>query len=200
MKKLFVLLATLLLVLAFTHAAFATISGTRHDLSLSTTDNQLCVVCHTPHSGATTADAPLWNHAMTTQTFTMYTSSTLDATMPVDGTMPDGISKLCLSCHDGVTGVLDYGSNSGSGPMLGNPAVGLDGLTNDHPVSFVYDTALATADGELFDPAGTPAIAELLFSGQVECASCHDVHDDTNSPFLRMSNANSALCLTCHNK
>ena len=200
MKRLFVLLATLLFILAVTPASFAAISGTAHDLSLSTTDNQLCVVCHTPHSGTITTDAPLWNHALTTATFTMYTSATLDATMPPDGQMPDGISKLCLSCHDGVTGVLDYGSNTGSGPMLGFPAIGLDGLTNDHPVSFTFDTALATADGELHDPAGTPAVAELLFNGQVECASCHDVHDDTNSPFLRMSNANSDLCLTCHNK
>ncbi len=199
MKKLFVLLATLLFIMAFIPAAFAAISGTAHDLSTSTSDKQLCVVCHTPHNGSIGVDAPLWNHALTAQNFTMYTSTTLDATMPADGPMPDGISKLCLSCHDGVTGILDYGDNTGSSPMAGDSALGVD-LTNDHPVSFVYDTALATADGDLFDPAATPAVAELLFGGQVECASCHDVHDDTNSPFLRMSNANSSLCLTCHNK
>ncbi len=34
----------------------------------------------------------------------------------------------------------------------------------------------------------------------VECASCHNVHDPANGTFLRMSNASSALCLTCHNK
>ncbi len=199
MKKLLVLLATPLFILALTSATFAGIAGTAHDLSASTTDNQLCVVCHTPHNGSTGVDAPLWNHVLTTQSFTMYTSSTLDATMPADGPMPDGISKLCLSCHDGVTGILDYGGGPGGSPMIGNSALGVD-LTNDHPVSFVYDTALATADGDLFDPAATPAVAEMLFGGQVECASCHDVHDDTNSPFLRISNANSALCLTCHDK
>jgi predicted CXXCH cytochrome family protein len=32
----------------------------------------------------------------------------------------------------------------------------------------------------------------------VECASCHDPHTDS-SLFLRISNAYSALCLTCHN-
>lgn len=31
----------------------------------------------------------------------------------------------------------------------------------------------------------------------VECASCHDPHTD-RSLFLRISNSNSALCLTCH--
>lgn len=200
MKRLSVLLTTLLFILTVTPAAFAGIAGTKHDLSISTADNQLCVVCHTPHSGTTNAEAPLWNHALTTATFTMYTSSTLDATMPPDGQMPDGISKLCLSCHDGVTGILDYGGDTNTPPMVGLPAIGLDGLTNDHPVSFTFDTALATADGGLYDPASTPAVAALLYTGKVECASCHDVHDDTNSPFLRMSNANSALCLTCHNK
>lgn len=33
----------------------------------------------------------------------------------------------------------------------------------------------------------------------VECASCHDPHT-TNSTFLRVSNAGSAVCLACHNK
>jgi predicted CXXCH cytochrome family protein len=34
----------------------------------------------------------------------------------------------------------------------------------------------------------------------VECASCHDPHSSTNATFLRISNANSAVCLACHNK
>lgn len=198
MRKLFMLLASVLLVLSITPVVFADITGTDHDLSASTANGQLCVVCHTPHNGSVGVDAPLWNHALTTQNFTMYTSATMNATMPADGPMPDGISKLCLSCHDGVTGVLDYGDNTGSSPMTGDSALGTD-LTNDHPVSFVYDAALATADGELNDPTTSP-VSDLLFNSQVECASCHDVHDNTNQPFLRMSNANSALCLTCHNK
>ncbi len=33
----------------------------------------------------------------------------------------------------------------------------------------------------------------------VECASCHDPHT-TNSTFLRVSNAGSAVCLACHTK
>ena len=34
----------------------------------------------------------------------------------------------------------------------------------------------------------------------VECASCHDPHSTTNPTFLRVSNAGSGLCLTCHTK
>lgn len=33
----------------------------------------------------------------------------------------------------------------------------------------------------------------------VECASCHDPHS-SNATFLRISNSQSAVCLTCHNK
>ncbi len=34
----------------------------------------------------------------------------------------------------------------------------------------------------------------------VECASCHDPHSETNLTFLRVSNAGSAVCLSCHVK
>lgn len=41
----------------------------------------------------------------------------------------------------------------------------------------------------------------ILNRPYVECATCHDPHS-TNSTFLRMpgGNANSQICLTCHNK
>ncbi len=39
-----------------------------------------------------------------------------------------------------------------------------------------------------------------FFQPFVECASCHDPHSATNPTFLRVSNAGSAVCLTCHNK
>jgi predicted CXXCH cytochrome family protein len=34
----------------------------------------------------------------------------------------------------------------------------------------------------------------------VECASCHDPHTNANPTFLRVSNAGSAVCLSCHIK
>ncbi|MEH6472262.1 MAG: cytochrome c3 family protein [Halopseudomonas sp.] len=34
----------------------------------------------------------------------------------------------------------------------------------------------------------------------VECASCHDPHQDGTSTFLRIQNAGSSVCLACHNK
>ena len=34
----------------------------------------------------------------------------------------------------------------------------------------------------------------------VECATCHDPHQEANATFLRISNAASAVCLACHVK
>jgi predicted CXXCH cytochrome family protein len=98
-----------------------------------------------------------------------------------------------------------YGGATGSTSIAGTANVGTD-LANDHPVSFVYNAALASNDGELFDPSTTTPLggsitADLLFSTQVECASCHDVHNTANNTsLLTINNAASALCLTCHDK
>jgi predicted CXXCH cytochrome family protein len=91
-------------------------------------------------------------------------------------------------------------------PLTTNDQIGTD-LTNDHPISFVYNTALATLDGALKDPStattslgGTIATDMLDINSKIQCPSCHEVHDQTISKFLKMSNSASALCLTCHNK
>ena len=197
MKKALVL-ATAMLFVASTAMAQG-ISGTAHDFSgaaWNATAGEICNVCHTPHNGdATVTDAPLWDHEVTTATFTVYASGTLDATVG----QPGGASKLCLSCHDGSVALDSFGGATGATNLTGDALVGTD-LSNDHPISFTYNTALATADGELEDPATVTAVSDLLFSGQMQCASCHDVHDDTHGMFLVMDNAASALCLTCHAK
>ncbi|MEO6486324.1 MAG: cytochrome c3 family protein, partial [Thermoanaerobaculia bacterium] len=59
-------------------------------------------------------------------------------------------------------------------------------------------------DGGLVTPASTAYVDALkkipLFAGTMQCASCHNVHDPLNVPFLNISNAASALCTTCHIK
>lgn len=195
-----------------------TIVGTLHDMSASGfTGGQICVVCHTPHNSDTTVtEAPLWNHAVTAQTFAMYSSPTFNATQDAQ---PTGASKLCLSCHDGVTAVDSFGGAVGTLLITGTKNLGTD-LTNDHPISILYDTALSVADPGLYDPAvatvtigaggdktltGTVA-ALMLPNGKVQCSSCHDVHNNfvgitvDDQPLLKVSKAGSAICLTCHNK
>lgn len=184
--------------------------GSPHDFSNSGwTGGEICIACHTPHNAnAAVTDAPLWNHNLSTQVYSLYSSPTLNATTA----QPTGTSKLCLSCHDGTV-ALD---NSVNGTvMTGASAVGSDGLSNDHPISFDYTTALASADGALHDPSSKTVTigsgtdtkfgtidATMLIGGQVQCATCHDVHNKftDGAKLLRISNAGSALCLTCHNK
>ncbi|MDH5181097.1 MAG: cytochrome C [Gammaproteobacteria bacterium] len=196
-----------------------TITGSAHDFSGRTyTGGQICVTCHTPHGSDTTVtEAPLWNHTLTTQTYTLYSSPSLNATV----SQPGGASKLCLSCHDGSVAVDSFGGVQGPGNtefLIGPKAVGADGLSNDHPISFTFNSALATADGGLFDPSvktvtigsgtktKTGTIADVMLSaGQVQCSSCHDVHNNftyaqTGSRLLRVTDAGSAICLVCHNK
>ncbi len=202
MKKVSVLLLSLVLVVGLATVSVAGIVGTKHDLSSSgsgaTLSTQICNVCHTPHNALSATNAPLWNHTITTATFTPYSGGgTLDATVGA----PSGVSLLCLSCHDGTVALDAFQGNTPTTTITGNALLDVD-LSNDHPISFTYDAALVSADGGLNDPTAAP-ISGWLFGAsndQLECASCHDVHDDTNSPFLRVSNANSALCLTCHNK
>jgi len=199
-------------------ASAGSINGSAHDFTTkSWSGGQICVACHTPHGGNTSiTNAPLWNHAVTNTIYTVYGvgSSTLNATVP----QPDGVSKLCLSCHDGTVALDSFGGATGGTLMTGSKAVGAvatGSLANDHPISFTYDDTLATADGALFPPSSTNVtigatgkqktgtIANtILFGGKVQCASCHDVHNTftDSSKLLRVSMTGSKLCLTCHNK
>ena len=206
--------------------AAGTVLGSRHDLRATgggtPTGNgltEVCVVCHTPHQAtAANQQDPLWNHTGTaTAAFGVYASATMNATPTNIGGAAMGsqsVSMLCMSCHDGTVSVLSMynppnsgtptvtalaGRISATGQIISNANMGTS-LTDDHPVNFTYNTALASADGGLRDPATTPAVANLLIGGTVQCSSCHETHDPTFTPFLRMNNTGSALCLTCHIK
>ena len=175
-------------------SSWGQIAGSMHDFSTRAwnTTTEMCIVCHTPHhADVSVQDAPLWNHEVTTATFTVYSSATMNATPG----QPSGLSALCLSCHDGTVALDSFGGATGSTSISGNALVGIN-LRNDHPVSVNLNTAVTNGDTELQVPTG----ATQLFSGNVECASCHDAHDNTNGYFLRGSNANSALCVDCHTK
>lgn len=185
------------------------IINTGHNLSaggpgtvISTTSEQrVCIFCHTPHGS--NPQAPLWNRSDPGTTYIMYdnsVSSTSD--IPVDaGRQPDGSSILCLSCHDGTIALGSVASSAsdifdGSGGTMpaGRGLLSTD-LSDDHPISFIY-SPVATADGQLHDPPLFPVT--LDGSSKVQCSSCHDAHDNTNGKFLVASNEFSALCLDCH--
>jgi len=207
------------------------IGGTAHDFSLQTgwteQNGEICVVCHTPHNAYSETEGnaaagemgPLWNRALTAvATYSLYDSSTrvgsfMDATV----TEPSGVSKLCLSCHDGTIAIDSFGRDDLTGlPFVsaapeyvgdinananiggGTPGGTTSDLSNDHPVAFTYPTT----DTEIVPAAG----GLPLFGGggdQLECATCHDVHATesvSGTKLLRVDNTGSDLCLTCHAK
>ena len=222
----------------------------------STNVDQVCVFCHTPHAAtkdaAGVAAGPLWNRKLSSQTYTTYASKSMDA-LPsgaIGLDQPGGSSKLCLSCHDGSLALGQVGVLNGTA----NPAIGMTGtgtggvipsgagadtgftrrlganLSNDHPISFTYNDALALKDGELRSPTtsgGNPKLIDSraigyrptlpLENGQMQCTTCHDPHlydpADTNRKFLRLNRtqknagptttfnvSNDIICLACHTK
>lgn len=172
--------------------------GTVHDIN-----GQGCVGCHAPHQASAAGRVVLWARAFSTQVFGTYDSDTMNSSATEigdptygPGNPPSGskfFSVLCMSCHDGVTSPSLISATDGS--AIGNPT-NSDGLRNDHPVNILHDP---TADPGLHPVATVTATNVRLFGGTVQCASCHDVHNGPGiGNFLRVANANSALCVTCH--
>jgi predicted CXXCH cytochrome family protein len=170
-------------------------SGPGNFKSLST--NQVCVFCHVPHG--VVPDAPMWNREDSGQSYIQYNSSTL---MSEPG-QPEGSSRLCLACHDGTIALermavnpAGISRNASSRRLSGRSNLGTD-LSDDHPISFVYDSALAAASGQLVHPSGIPLPME---SGMLRCGTCHEPHDTTYAPFLRLPSENGDLCTACHDQ
>jgi len=186
---------------------------------------QICQPCHTPHNAnLTVTAAPLWNHTLSTATYTMFQN--FGTGVAYQGlTAPDGTSALCLSCHDGSVALGSFGGQTGTatiGSGYTNNGVtansganfGTD-LRNDHPISIVYDTAsankgssfrtLTTLYSTFTSPgvytATTKAVSTKLDANlKVQCTSCHSPHSNSRGYQLTMNNNGSQLCLVCHIK
>lgn len=182
--------------------------------------DQICAFCHTPHHGDQSVEVVLWNRKVNTTGYTMYDSGSIDMTI---ASQPQTVSLACLSCHDGTIAFDALRNGPGAGDYNGNVfargwtfknaannittsdhAYLSQDLSDDHPVSVTFSN---TADTAFYDQATIEATGLRFFAppgggtaNQVECATCHNPHSADNEPFLRMSNAGSALCLTCHIK
>lgn len=201
---------TLIVAWTFTAAAHAqftnSISNSPHNLSAggpgtihAATEQQICIFCHTPHNASLTR--PLWNRNIPLNAYQIYTSRSLQA-LPGQ---PTGSSKLCLSCHDGTIALGSVLSRNQPISMVGGITtlppgksnLGTD-LSDDHPVSFRYDSALASRNTKVKDPAILPSAVHLDYNSELQCTSCHDAHNNQYGKFLVMDNSQSQLCNSCH--
>lgn len=193
----------------------------------ATNEDEYCVFCHTPHGGDNIA--PLWNRDTSAIDgagyYTHYSSDTLSSSLSSQsGRAVTGASLACLSCHDGSIAIGDNLINlSGADPDSAGTIIGLGDnpgprigavygdisqttdLSDDHPISFNYAAVKAekSSDFQTQNYAETQGLT--FYGGNLECTTCHDPHvdyitDTTLDPFLRISNAGSAMCLSCHIK
>jgi predicted CXXCH cytochrome family protein len=186
------------------------LAGTKHDIG-----GNGCKSCHAPHNGSVanggtqgTGLILLWARSFpaAANTFGVYDSATMQnkavelggsaLTTSTDVRM---YSLLCLSCHDGVTSSFSPAMQTinmvGSRASFGGGAYESLGLTNDHPVNMNYDPTKNTS----LQAVATVTQSLPLYgsTNMMQCATCHDPHNETYTMFLRMTN-NTTLCTLCH--
>jgi len=222
---LFIIIFSLSLTAFTMSAALGGIKDTKHNLSqygpsdrtyfaIDQEETRVCIFCHTPHNASPAY--PLWGHIVTEETYTHYTSPTLQSySSEADAPPIDGISRLCLSCHDGTiaVGALTYTTIETTKEyiMPEDAFLGTD-LSGGHPISIVYDESLVNRRntmGSLTLKLNSPADVLMdrdvkLYPTQggmgVQCSSCHDPHGGQSDfpPFWRKTTTD-AVCLVCHN-
>lgn len=230
-SKVFICLVALLLFSALAYAAFeSNISVTKHNLSRwgsagyrSTTVDEICVFCHTPHNAGSW---PLWNRNGSSTVYQVYSTITFNGRILGDPVSLDNASKLCLTCHESLNNVATLGpiraqyqkargnsavknfSTNGS-PELDKSMLGSD-LMDDHPVGFNYVKAATIYPlydkDTVVNALGYNGVASKVFpNDKMSCVSCHDVHGKLENGnvipvLLKRANGSSQLCLSCHKK
>lgn len=235
MKKYFYPIALFMLISVPASPVFAFGNGlgtknSPHDFAVQPWNGrqEICRVCHVPHDhGLATQrylNGLLWNHAVSTATYTMYDNAWSSSLTGTQSAQPDGTAKLCLGCHDGTVGIDTFDKYAGGSYFIDdfNPLFKVPGFTNGsdldlrgtHPISIAFPSGEA-GDGKNFTDPGVATwnsgdtVASTLDHGKVQCSTCHDVHDQESLAGTRLlrtaqtvneGGVASGLCLTCHVK
>lgn len=228
MRFIIITLSVLLILSGISAAAGPKISenGNKHNFSSTNTavnfrasdedprGRQICIFCHTPHFASN--EGPLWNRNASPNTFKNFSSATLaidDAALQVtaDYGQPTGSSRLCLSCHDGVTAIGALFSAPNIAMANGKDKIGYETYSSHHPVSFRYNDAVRTLlntapyskNMQPDPPNRYDANVKLDKQERMQCTTCHDPHQDKSelagptTPFWTTTTYESA-CLSCH--
>lgn len=211
----------------------ATHGGRRALSPLAGGTDQICIFCHVPHSAA--PQSTLWSRPdPNTATFPLYAQPLAikgnvpgfnDPTAPSRSqytntdpmvTYPSGASRLCLSCHDGITAIGILRNNETIAMVGGSdfvPATAVIDLSTSHPISFVYNAAVladvlaARGIGTYQLPSPVDAVDTPLDGmSRMQCTTCHDPHDDAAEfaglpPFWRQTSGADPyndVCNACH--
>ena len=138
---------------------------------------------------------------------------------------PGGATAMCLGCHDGAMAsdvaantplsatVVAVTGGGGSDHPVGIPLTLFSGAIAADPGQ-IAGLNRAVIDGELAWWIDTEAVPNgqrdatdlILYTRRgtgrplphVECATCHDPHDESAGAKLRVPNTGSGLCRTCH--
>lgn len=213
MKKIGMVLVAGLALIFISNQVFAGITGSKHDFTSGGGTpivgvTELCKTCHVPHKPK--LNVPLWAHALSTYNYNLYNmnpnytgpNSAAYDTSPAS--LADSKSALCLSCHDGtvaVAGTTYVGTgkimwDNGAATGSANPN---NGLRGSHPIAVTYATVRTNQPSDYKDIFADTDVKLSL--GKVQCTSCHNPHMKVaGTKMLVKSNANSALCTTCHDK
>jgi len=182
---------------------------------LKDSGERLCAFCHTPHhaiaitdAGANSADTlPLWSHTVSIVNYSPYMSATFTQnggkTMSADPL--SGPSRLCMSCHDGITAVDSYYgllNNHIMTPLISPPYTGMPVIASNgsksHPIGFAMTDVIPGYPGATNPDSnilplnntstyltgsgylGPTIISRLAFNTIMTCSTCHDVHNSLN--------------------
>ncbi len=177
---------------SYTIHNLSTSADTYWDMYVSDNEEEVCVFCHTPHSGS--LDAPLWNREAPTTSYTHYNSASLSSYLQGLGVnrAVENESLLCLSCHDGsiaINSLVNYSNNTptpthwggqdvsmpyigmgiGPGGLIGSSWAGDEtvhgDLSDDHPISFKYQSVV-DEKGDEFKDIATAQLAGVRFFPQ----------------------------------
>lgn len=141
--------------------AYNGMAGEERGTTMLAEDIGLCTFCHTPHRAQNTR--LLWNHRLSAQTYSWsdITNTTGGTPLPTFDSSWQGVSKNCLSCHDGTVAIGDVAWFNETGPNY---------EILDHRHDTVDDAALITfrsGDGGGGNMSGNHPVAfPFPFQGQ----------------------------------